>query len=212
MSQYKNNRRQFLKLASLAGAGLSTSASSLFNLNNIGALSSAQASHQGEYKALVCVYLGGGADSYNMLIPRGDSEYAEYLTTRSNYAIPKDQILAINPPNLVGKQLGLHPNMVNLQNFFNQGKAAWISNIGTLINPVTKTAYQNGTVPLPMGLFSHSDQSNQWMTGIPQGRGSKGWAGRMSDLLYDINTEQKISMNCTFAGTNLFQTKPITNL
>lgn len=205
MSKYKQQRRSFLKNASMVCAGLSTSASSIFQLKNLAAMSSQHLTGASDYKALVCVYLGGGADSFNMLVPRGQAEYAEYQTTRSNLSLAQDQLLAINPLNISGVQYGLHPAMSNMQQMFNQGEAAWLTNIGTLVNPVTKAQYYNGSVPLPLGLYSHSDQSNQWLTASPAERRVKGWAGKISDLLYDVNTEQKISMNLSFAGSNIFQ-------
>jgi uncharacterized protein (DUF1501 family) len=205
MSKYINQRRDFLKNAGLVCAGLSTASSSIFQLKNLGAIASQNTNGASDYKALVCVFMGGGADSYNMLVPRGQSEYAEYQTTRSNLALERDQLLPISPINIAGVEYGLHPSLVNVQQMFNQGEAAWITNVGTLVNPVTKALYQNGNVPLPIGLFSHSDQSNQWMTATPTEKRIKGWAGKISDLLYEMNTEQKISMNVSFAGSNVLQ-------
>lgn len=205
MNNYQYNRRNFLKAAGLVSAGLSTAKSSLFNLRNIGAVAGQEAAAAGDYKALVCLYLGGGSDSFNILVPRGASEYAEYAATRSNLALAQDQLLPISPINVGGIEYGLHPMMTNIQQFFNQGKACMISNIGSLIQPVTKSDFYNETAPLPLGLFSHSDQMNQWQTASPSVRLIKGWAGRISDLLYEVNTNTNISMNVSFAGTNVFQ-------
>jgi uncharacterized protein (DUF1501 family) len=205
MSRYIQQRRNFLKNAGMICAGLSTSASSIFQLKNLAAMSGQDLTNASDYKALVCVYLSGGADSFNMLVPRGQSEYGEYLATRSNLAINRDQLLSINPLNISGVEFGLHPMMPNIQQMFNQGEAAWLTNVGTLVKPVTKNDYINGNVPLPLGLFSHSDQGNQWLTASPSERSIKGWAGKISDLLYDTNTEQQISMNISFAGSNIFQ-------
>lgn len=205
MSKYISDRRRFLKTAGLVSAGLSCSASSIFNLKSLGALSSQYINGNDNYKALVCLYLGGGADSYNMLIPRGISEYQEYSTSRTNMAIARDELLSINPLNVSNSEFGLHPKMVNLQRLFNQGKAAWLTNMGTLVQPVTKNEVFSGNANIPLGLFSHSDQSNQWMSATPSERSIKGWAGRISDLMYDVNTEQRISMNFSFNGSNIFQ-------
>jgi uncharacterized protein (DUF1501 family) len=205
MSNYNIDRRKFFKTAGLVSAGLSCSASSIFNLKNLGAMSTQHLSKNDGYKALVCIYLGGGADSFNMLVPRGISEYQEYKNTRTNLALERDSLLSIDPINVNGSQYGMHPMMPNVQQLFNQGKAAWLTNLGTLVRPVTQNEIFNGSANLPLGLYSHSDQSNQWMTALPSERSIKGWAGRISELMNDINIEQKISMNLSFAGSNIFQ-------
>jgi uncharacterized protein (DUF1501 family) len=205
MSSYKLSRREFFKQSGLVCAGFSGPMQYLFNLNNLGALSYTNASKSDDYKALVCVFLGGGADSFNMLIPRGQTEYQEYNNTRTNLSIAQNEILPISPLNISGVEYGLHPRLTNIKNMFDQGSAAWISNVGTLIKPTEKNDFFNDNVPIPLSLFSHSDQSNQWMTAIPYERSNRGWAGRLSDLIQDINSEKSISMNVSLAGTNLFQ-------
>jgi uncharacterized protein (DUF1501 family) len=199
----KFNRRNFLKMAAVVGAGLSTTGTSLFNLRNMGAFASV--GRAGDYKALVCLYLGGGADSYNMVVPRSGSEYQNYKNTRSNLALIQDDILPVSPLNIAGVDYGFHPAMANMKTMFDEGKLCFINNIGTLRAPTTKEAFFNEDVPLPLGLFSHSDQANQWQTAQPADRLIKGWAGRISDLLHDTNTNQKVSMNISFNGTNIFQ-------
>jgi uncharacterized protein (DUF1501 family) len=205
MNPYQNKRRTFLKQAGLVGAGLSTAGSSIFNLKNINAFAGQNIGGAPDYKALVCIYLGGGSDSFNMLIPRSNSEYNAYQQSRSNLAIPQDNLLPINPTNAGGIEYGLYPNMTNLQSLFEQGKMCFMANMGTLIDYTTKDQYYNGTGQFPLGLFSHSDQTNQWQSASPGERLNKGWAGRISDLLNDTNSNQKFSMNLSFSGTNIFQ-------
>ena len=92
-----------------------------------------------------------------------------------------------------------------MQSLFNDNKLAFVSNVGTLIEPTTKAQYLNGSKPVPLGLLSHADQIQQWQTSIPQTRSSKGWGGRMADILQAGNANQNISMNISLSGTNIFQ-------
>lgn len=202
---YKSSRRNFLKTAGLVGAGLSTGSTSLFNLRNLGAATKLNAAVQGNYKALVCLYFDGGADSFNMLIPTTTDEYATYSNARSNLALNAADTLPITPANVGGVTYGLHPSLTGLQSMFNNENLCFINNIGTLVNPITKQQFYNEEVPVPLGLFSHSDQTNQWQTAEVRERLYKGWAGRISDLLYDTNTNTKISMNVSLNGANPFQ-------
>jgi len=208
MSFDKNiNRRKFLGTASCAAIGYSTLLSTLINLKgfNAAAMSNSTVAGGDDYKALVCLMLGGGADSFNMLVPYNQGEYNNYATTRSNLAIPRDELLRIDPNNTGGKPYGLHPNMGPAQALFNDGKLSFISNVGTIIQPTTKQQVWDEAVPMPLGLFSHSDQSQQWQTGLPHVRSNLGWGGRIADMIQDMNTNQNISMNISLAGTNTFQ-------
>jgi uncharacterized protein (DUF1501 family) len=201
-------RRKFLGQASCAALGASTLWSSLVNLKALNALAIANSSTLGDpdYKALVCLFQSGGNDSFNMLMPRSPDEYNDYAATRSNIAIPLDQMLPIFPDNAGGRLFGLHPSMVRSQQLFNDGKMAFISNIGTLVEPTTREQYWQGQVNLPLGLYSHSDQGQQWMTGLPTGRSSTGWGGKVADIIKDMNNSPNISMNLSLSGTNIFQT------
>ncbi len=199
------NRRNFLKTASLVSMGLATPVTSLFKLNALKAASLDNSGRDGTYKALVCLYLGGGNDSFNMLIPRGNAEYSEYAITRSNLAIPKNDIVPIDVQNGNGKSFGLHPSMPDLGNIFNDNHLAFINNVGTLIQPTTKEEFYNNSVPLPLGLFSHADQTQQWQTANPGQRTPIGWAGKIADLINDMNGNPNISMNISLSGTNVFQ-------
>ncbi|MCH2215593.1 MAG: DUF1501 domain-containing protein [Flavobacteriales bacterium] len=157
-----------------------------------------------DYKALVCILLDGGADSHNMLIPRGNFEYGNYLTTRSNLAIPQSQVLPLNGF-ASGQSFGVHPDMPQIQNLYNSGRLAWIANVGTLIEPITKQQYESNSGRTPLGLFSHSDQIKHWQTGRPGERSSHGWAGRIADLIQQHNSNPNLSMNISLSGNNFFQ-------
>lgn len=163
-------------------------------------------SPQSNYRALVCILLGGGNDSFNMLIPRGQSEYDEYATRRTHLAIPQSDILPITPNTPQGKDLGLHPNLTDLKQIFDQGDLAFLTNIGSLVEPTTKQQYNSQLVDLPLGLFSHSDQQQHWQTSIPNSRSQlSGWQGRLADILYTGNQNQNISMNISMDEGNIIQ-------
>ncbi|MFT6998306.1 MAG: hypothetical protein ACJAQ4_002067 [Cryomorphaceae bacterium] len=199
------SRRTFLRNSGCAALASTTMLSSLVNMKAIAAATLDKKEEFGDYKALVCILLAGGADSHNMLIPRGANEYNEYLTTRSNLAIPQSQILPLNHPPINGKLFGVHPEMPQTRSLFNSGKLAWLSNVGTLIEPITKAQYEANSALTPLGLFSHSDQIKHWQTGRPGERASHGWAGRMADLIQSQNANQNLSMNVSLSGNNFFQ-------
>ena len=202
------NRRKFLLDSGCAALGTTTRFSSLINMKAIAAAALDKnpiPKSEDDYKALVCILLAGGIDSHNVLIPHGDPEHAEYLTTRSNLAIPKSTILPLNHGGQGGRKYGLHPGMPEVQNLFNQGKAAFVANVGTLIEPTSKEQYQSDFHPLPVGLFSHSDQIMHWQTGRPGERANHGWGGRMADLIQSMNANQNLSMSFSLSGRNQFQ-------
>ncbi len=210
MTKNKMNRRDFLGTASCAAIGSTTFLSTLLNLGmvNVAAASTTKSSMLGannDYKALVCILLAGGNDSFNMLVPRGASEHAEYAQTRSNLALAQNSLLAINPSTYNNQQLGVHPAMPEIQQLFESGKLAFVSNVGTLIQPTTLSQFNNGSVTLPLGLFSHADQIAHWQTSVPQTRSAHGWGGKMADILQNMNSNQNISMNISLSGKNVFQ-------
>ena len=117
-----------------------------------------------DYKSLVCVFLLGGNDSWSVVVPRSDAEYAAYAASRQNLAIARDALLPIEPLEPDGAAYGVHPSMPGVQSLFETGRCAVIANVGPLIEPVTLEQYQQGSVSLPPQLFSHNDQQDQWHT------------------------------------------------
>jgi len=203
--RHKLNRRNFLGQASCAAIGSITSMNTLYNLMATNRLSVASATPPEDYKALVCILLAGGNDSFNMLMPKGDAEHARYAVTRSNLAIPKEEIIGLSGTNS-GYALGLHPSMGQLASMYEAGNAAFIANAGTLVEPIANyTEYRSTAKKKPLGLFSHSDQIEQWQTSIPDQRQAIGWGGRMADLLNETNSSNGISMNISLSGRNVFQ-------
>ena len=202
------SRRKFLGTASCAAIGSTTLLSSILNLGAANSLAGAALNSNaatGGYKAMVCILLAGGNDSFNMLVPRNGNHYTEYSNARSNLALAQGDLLPLNFNDANGKQFGLHPSMPEVQTLFNNNKLSFVSNVGTLVEPTTKSQYLNGGVTVPVGLLSHADQIQQWQTSIPQTRSSKGWGGRMADILQAGNNNQNISMNISLSGTNIFQ-------
>jgi len=201
MSLKPTTRRGFLGQANCALISALPIMNTLLNLRLAG--SAAAQGAPGDYKALVCLFLSGGNDSFNMLAPRG-AAYQEYATIRQSIALPENQLLPINPIIDPGRPLGLHPALGGLQTLFESGKLAFVANVGTLVDTVTKMQYNAG-LKLPLGLFSHSDQIEQWQTSIPDNRSGIGWGGRMADLLKSLNSENRFSMNISLDGSNVWQ-------
>lgn len=208
INSYKISRRKFIGQASCVAVGGTTFLSSLLNLKAMNAMSinNSSVATCTDYKALVCLFNSGGLDAFNMLLPRTTSEYNTYAATRSNLALPLNEIRAINALNTQGRQFGVHPSMPKIQALFNSGDVAFISNIGALVAPITKEEFYNESVVAPLGLFSHSDQQMHWQTGFSHARAATGWGGRMADLLTSCNSNTNISMAMSLSGTNLFET------
>ena len=198
-------RREFLHRALRA-----TAASAAFG-SMLGKLELAQAAMPkllgNDYRALVCIYLHGGNDCFNMVVPR-DSNYSVYAARRGALAVPQSQLLALNPSvaPLGGGQFGLHPQMSGTQQMFNAGRAAIIANVGPLVRPMSKPLYQQAGTPRPAQLFSHSDQTVLWQTPRADAADRTGWGGRLADIFAASNSNQVLSMNVSLDGDNVFQT------
>jgi len=163
-----------------------------------------------DYRALVCVFLVGGNDSWSMVVPRSDAEYNTYAASRQNLAIPQDQLLSLTALNGDGVLYGLHPSMRALADLFESGRCAALANVGPLIEPTTKAEYQARTVRLPPQLFSHLDQQNQWHTLRGDTVSKSGWAGRIADVLASQVPSQELPLNVSLSGNTLFQAGTIT--
>ncbi|MGQ0700884.1 MAG: DUF1501 domain-containing protein [Panacagrimonas sp.] len=199
------SRRRFLRCAAQAAFATAGTYSLLGSLRGLG-LSSANAA-PGDYRALVCVFLLGGNDSLNLLVPRDAAGYATYAAGRRNLALSNASLLPISP--LSGGDYGLHPSVPGLRDMFAAGRLAFLANTGTLLAPTTKADYAAGH-NLPRNLLSHNDQQTQWMLGQPDSEPSRGgWAGRLSDLMMDSSADG-LAMNVSISGTNLFQTGALT--
>ena len=161
-----------------------------------------------EFRALVCLFLYGGNDANNMVVPRDDTNYASYAAARGVLALPQSSLLPINltTADSQGRDFGLHPNMPELQTLFDTDKRlAIVANVGTLVEPTTRAQYLSGNAHLPPQLFSHSDQEVQWQTSWPDVPPKTGWGGRLADLLISFNDANAVSMSISLGGTNTFQ-------
>ncbi len=194
-------RREFLKQA----MSLSALAGSPFALNLLTA-GAASAQTATDHKALVCIFLGGGNDQSNTVVPRSGSAYTAYQTARPGLALPAQNLLPINPIGYSGTPLGLHPALTHVQTLFDQQRVALVANVGTLVRPLTRAQWNSGhpTVRVPNQLFSHSDQSGAWQTGLPDRISQTGWQGRIGDLLASTyNPNSGVSITMSVAGNNL---------
>jgi uncharacterized protein (DUF1501 family) len=159
----------------------------------------------GDYKALVCLFLAGGNDANNMLIPSDPAGYAAYAAARSTLAIPRTGLLAVDSRATDGRSFGFHPSLGDLHGLFSDGRAALLANVGTLAAPTTKAQFISRSVPLPRQLFSHNDQQVQWQSSLPDRMFASGWGGRLADLTNAFNEKNDISMSISLAGQNAFQ-------
>ena len=169
----QHTRRDFMRLACCSAAG----ASLVGGLSKFG-LVSALAQGTTDYKALVCIFMFGGNDGNNMIVPI-DTRYTGYAQARANLALPQGQLLPLQSGNQ--SVYGLHPNMPELQSIFNNQKnMAILANVGTLVQPTTQQLYQQFK-NLPDNLYSHSDQQDQWQSAQLAGTPTAGWAGKVAD-------------------------------
>ena len=199
----KINRRNFLRTSGAAAAVATfASAPGLAWSQGVGTMAPFP-----DYKALVCVFLHGGNDSFNMLVPNTTAEYNAYLASRQNLAIAQQDLLPINPASLApgSNAFGLHPSMGGIQNLFETGQAAFVANLGPLVEPTTRDQYFSQSVTLPSQLFSHNDQQSQWHSLKGANTSKTGWAGRIADLIKTSVAEQQMATNASLNGTTLYQ-------
>lgn len=194
-------RRRILQHGLALGA-----ASGLVPLLQLGfARRAAAQAADGEYRALVCILLAGGNDAFNMLVPWDTEAYAGYAAMRSDLALPRDSLLPLAGSDSSGRRYALHPGMPGLQQLFAAGDAALVNNVGPLVVPLDSAAAAAGTWPLPLGLFSHADQIQQWQTAVSDARIAQGWGGRIADLLQGASPRNGLAMNISLSGNNVFQ-------
>lgn len=168
------------------------------------ATGSAAAQTAEDYKALVCINLFGGNDQSNTVIPRSGAGYTAYQTARPTLAIPSASILPVSPTGFAGPELGFSPSLPGLRALFEQSRCAVLANVGSLVEPITRDQYRAGSKGVPRQLFSHSDQSTIWESGLPDRTSQSGWLGRIGDLTADtFNAGSQVSLTMSIAGTTL---------
>jgi uncharacterized protein (DUF1501 family) len=201
-------RRTFLRQAACAALGTTSLASTVWNLRAMNSAAAQALTSSNEFRALVCLFLYGGNDGNNMIVPRDDANYASYAAARGVLALPQNSLLPMNltTSDSQGRDFGLHPSMPELQELFNTDKRlAIVANVGTLVEPTTRAQYLNRTAHLPPQLFSHADQQVEWQTSWPDTPPRTGWGGRLADLLTSFNNQDAVSMSISLGGTNVFQ-------
>ena len=170
------DRRSFLR----AGASAAAVASAA-QLTAVRALAGQGGGN--DYKALVCVFLYGGADSFNLLVPTSAGGYATYAASRGDLAESLSSLLPISPLGVGSGELGVHGSCPELQALFETGRLSFVSNVGPLAEPTTKSEFLGNTRQIPPYLFSHNDQQAQWQLARASGQETAGWAGRVLDRM-----------------------------
>ncbi len=192
------SRRRFMQLG--AGAAIASSV-----LPFGGFQRQAMASTSGGYKALVCLMLNGGNDGHNWLVPVTSSAYSVYATGRQGLALAQNTLLPLKGTAANGVAYGLHPSCPELQGLFNAGNAAFVSNVGPLVQPTTVAQALAGAGTLPPQLFSHFNQLSEWQTGVPQSMTSLGWGGKIADLLASQGLTSSLAFNIAVGGSSTWQ-------
>ncbi|MFK8082223.1 MAG: DUF1501 domain-containing protein [Granulosicoccus sp.] len=192
------NRRSFLKtqlaLSGCLAAGLDVISAP------------ARAADRQGYKALVCVLLSGGNDSFNMFVPASASAHADYANARQFLALPREQLLRVSPVSYSdGITYGFHPVMTESQRLFANRELAVIGNVGSLVQPISQEEYINSSSAIPKQLFSHNDQTDSWLAANADGGARFGWAGRTMDIMYPDNIPSP-SPSISTGGHSLWQT------
>jgi uncharacterized protein (DUF1501 family) len=186
-------RRNFLK-----GLGAITAANTLPGLS----LMNAYAQAANDYKALVCVFLYGGNDANNLVVPVQTAEYNVYAAGRGTIALPQSSLVPL--AQATGTRFGLHANLAPLQQVWTNGDLALLFNTGPLVQPLTRALYQAGRTARPENLFSHDDQQEQNQSAIPNNQATTGWGGRAGDRLQALNAGSAVPMNISVGGNDIF--------
>lgn len=192
-SQFQHARRDFLRWASaLTGAAV---------VPNV-----AMAQGVSDYRAMVCIFLAGGNDGHNLLVPTDVAPYSAYRAIRGPLALPdvSAQLIGVLTP--AGVSYGLNSGLNAIAPQWAQGRLAVVANVGPLATPTTRAQYLTGTVSLPSNLFSHSDQMLQTQTGNATGGGGTGWAGRSADAMVARNSGSLFPAAVSMAGSAVFAT------
>lgn len=200
------SRRTFLKRLGAVGA-----LSALHTLDILATSSVlAEAASSEDYRALVCVFLYGGNDGNNIIVPAYGNDYSAYSNIRGTLAIPAQDFVPLMP--ISGNPTyGIHPQLAPLQDVWNNGAMTFLFNVGTLVAPTTKAAYTTNKALMPDNLFSHLDQQILWQGTGPSSLLRSGWGGRIADRLNNMNGTAATPTSISIAGDNLYLTGNITS-
>ena len=207
-STQQRARRRFLgQLGALAGSSAALSTMGALNWTRL----AAAAEVPSDYKALICIFLFGGNDSYNSVAPSDADGHAIYALARRDLSIPRDALLPLPDPmhqDPRGRSFGLNPDLSALHPAYaTAGRLAVTFNVGPLVAPMTKAQYRDGSVPRPPSIGSHSDQQFQTQTcGIfNSDSGYTGWNGRLGDYFFGTNVGLSTFTNVSLSGDNVIQ-------
>jgi uncharacterized protein (DUF1501 family) len=189
MSSVVFSRRALLKKSMRFVPALGASVA----LGHLGRISVSASTSATGYKALVCLFLFGGNDANNLIVPVQGTALTNYNMARGTLAVSQ-------PVPLGSSGLAIHPNMPGIAKLFSQQNVAVVCNVGTLVAPVTRSQIQTGSAPMPVNLFSHLDQQQEWQTASPMESQMTGWAGRLLDTLPALPA-QSIPYGVSVGGT-----------
>ncbi|MBN8249687.1 MAG: DUF1501 domain-containing protein, partial [Verrucomicrobia bacterium] len=195
MNPTRISRRSLLR-----GAG---AAALLSRLGRMNALAQSAAT---DYRALVCVFLFGGNDGHNTVIPLTQAAFNAYRAGRGSLALPDSNGPLLPVECTDGTPYGLNPGLAAIHPLWAQGRLAVLANTGMLVAPVTRQTFLSKTAPLPTNLFSHSDQLQQMQSGFPSTTGGTGWGGRAVDALRALNGSSTFPASVSTSGPALFCT------
>ena len=185
------SRREFVQLSAAFGM-----------LAGLGQFKLTPAAPVQDYKALVCLFMFGGNDGHNLVVPLNNTQYSAYQAARGGLALPPNQLLGIN--DAAQGPFGLHYAMPELQALYNQNRMAILANVGILVQPTAYANLSNPNFALPLNLRSHADQVVEMQTGIPSSGGSTGWGGRTLDLLQSNNAGTNFPVSISMNSPALF--------
>lgn len=197
------HRRAFLKKVALGiGATSFLATQGKLQLMQSAMAASSSYSHLNDHKSLVCIFLSGGNDAFNMLIPYEENAYNQYKSARTSLALERETLHVLK-----GNQYAFHPSMPDLKTLYNNDNLAVSASVGALIEPVTRNDFKNKSLQLPEHLFSHSHQEQFWATGAITKSGVQppGWGGRMMDILISANTYSDQPALFSLRGNNPWQ-------
>jgi uncharacterized protein (DUF1501 family) len=199
-------RRDFLRLSACGAAGMAAFAEAF---ERFGLVTNVADAAPTDYKALVCIFLFGGNDGNNMIVPM-DAGYTAYSNARNaaGLALGQMSLLPITPTSL-GVRFGFHPSLVEVQDLWTQGKLAVVANVGPLVHPLTRAAYQGSGIK-PYQLFSHSDQQSAWQAIRSDVTSQLGWGGRTADIVKTLNGTSAFPPVTSLAGNNQFNVGQVT--
>lgn len=171
-------------------------AAGLAALGGAGSLVMPREAQAGDYKALVCIFLFGGNDGFNMLVPTDGTRHGQYASARGSLALPKASLLP-----LAGASYGLHPAMQALLPAWSARRLAPVLNVGPLAAPLTKEQYLAAGPDSPLvpdNLFSHSDQQRAWEGASTDALARTGWGARTAETLATTYPVISLGGNCRF--------------